>query len=48
MPVFPPRIPEFSIVKLLDYYDAPSDWDNLTDDEKVDETKPVIEIPPEE
>lgn len=44
VPVFPPRIQEFSIEKLLGYYESPADWDNLSDDEKVEET---AYVPPE-
>jgi hypothetical protein len=38
LPVYPPRIPQFSIAKLLTYHKKPVDWDNLAPDEQVQET----------
>lgn len=35
LPMFPPRIPEFTITKLLDYMSKPADWNNLQDNETV-------------
>lgn len=38
IPFYPPRIPDFSIDKLLGYHKKPADWDKLTPDEQVQET----------
>jgi hypothetical protein len=43
LPVYPPRIPEFTIAKLLTYHKKPADWDNLSEDEQVENSVPVIE-----
>ena len=48
LPVYPPRIPQFTISKLLTYHKKPADWDNLPEDEQVTETVHVQdEEPPE-
>ena len=46
LPVYPPRIPQFTISKLLTYHKKPADWDNLKDDEMMNET--TIPIPDQE
>ncbi len=46
IPVFPPRIPEFNVTKLLDYYSEPADWDELKEDEKVEDVP--TPIPPQQ
>jgi len=47
LPMFPPRIPEFSIAKLLNYVEKPANWDKLENGEAIVET-PHIEVPPVE
>ena len=42
LPVFPPRIPEFTIASLLKYIKKPADWDNLNEDEKVSHESPIL------
>jgi len=37
LPFFPPKIENFTLEKLLQYIAAPADWDNLKNDEKVQE-----------
>lgn len=34
LPFFPPKVPGFTITKMLDYIQHPADWDNLKDEEK--------------
>lgn len=46
IPVFPPKIQKFSIAKLLDYYKEPTNWDDLKEDEKVEDVVTQT-IPPE-
>jgi hypothetical protein len=46
IPVFPPKIPTFTIEKLLDYYKAPTNWDDLKEEEKIDDVV-TTPIPPE-
>ena len=48
LPMFPPRIPQFSIAKLLDYMDKPADWSKLGDGETIQEVMGNIEVPPVE
>jgi len=47
LPMFPPRIPEFSIAKLLDYMDKPADWNKLDENETIKEPL-YVEAPPVE
>ena len=42
IPFFPPRIQEFSIAKMLTYFDNPTDWKNLEDENKIP-PEPVYE-----
>jgi hypothetical protein len=43
IPVFPPKIPQFTVEKLLDYYKEPTNWDDLKKEEQVEE---IIHEPP--
>jgi hypothetical protein len=40
LPVYPPKIPQFTISKLLTYHKKPADWDELKEDERVEDTTP--------
>lgn len=46
IPVFPPKIPTFTVAKLLNYYNKPTNWDDLKEDEKVEDVVTQT-IPPE-
>jgi len=35
LPFFPPRIPKFTITKLLDYIQKPANWEKLNEEEKA-------------
>lgn len=48
LPVFPPRIPQFTIASLLQYVKKPADWDNLNEDEKVQDELLIAEKLPED
>lgn len=43
LPVFPPKIPKFSIDKLLAYMEKPADWDDLPEEERVE--TPMLPLP---
>jgi hypothetical protein len=43
LPFFPPKIPDFSIEKLLEYIQKPADWNQLSDEEKV-EKEPEVAV----
>jgi hypothetical protein len=48
LPFFPPKIKDFTIASLLQYFENPADWDNLKDDEKVEEEVPLPLVDPDE
>jgi hypothetical protein len=42
LPYFPPRIQAFKVASLLQYFDAPADWDNLPEEQRQPELVPVL------
>jgi hypothetical protein len=46
LPFFPPRMQQFSITKMLDYIEKPTDWDNLKKDEMIPDPEPIQEEEP--
>ena len=46
LPFFPPRIPQFTLAKLMTYIQKPANWKELAEDEKIVEEKPVVTTPP--
>lgn len=49
LPFFPPKIPAFTLAKLISYIDKPANWDNLSEDEKAPPPpqEETILVPPE-
>jgi hypothetical protein len=43
LPYFDPLIPKFSLVKLLNFFDKPADYDNLKADQRIPEDIPATE-----
>jgi hypothetical protein len=46
LPFFPPRMQQFTIAKMLDYIEKPTDWDNLKDEEMIPDPEIVQEEKP--
>jgi len=46
IPFFPPRINEFTIAKMLPFFDDPADWKNLKEEDKIPDEPPYM--PPTE